>query len=137
MTMERRYSELSRLESFDDRFEYLRLHGEVGRSTFGFDRYLNQRFYQSREWKNVRDFVIVRDNGCDLGVDGYEIHQSPLIHHINPMKIDDIIHGEEWILDPEYLITTTMNTHNAIHYSDKSLLPRVVTARTPGDTRLW
>lgn len=135
--MTRTYTELSRLLTFEERFEYLRLYGDVGRATFGFDRYLNQQFYRSFEWKQVRDFVIVRDNGCDLGVDGYEIYESPLIHHINPISPTDIIHGESWILDPEFLITTTHNTHNAIHYSDASLLPKVVIERTPGDTKLW
>lgn len=135
--MLRTYSELSRLETFEERFEYLRLNGEVGRATFGYDRYLNQRFYQSPEWKRVRDHVIVRDSGCDLGIYGYEIHEYALIHHINPMTVDDIVHGQDWILDPEFLITTCRNTHNAIHYSDTALLPRVVVERTPGDTKLW
>lgn len=137
MTHTRRYSELSRLQSFEERFEYLRLHGAVGRSTFGFDRYLNQKFYKSREWKLARDFVIVRDNGCDLGVNGYEIHQYALIHHINPVVKEDILEGESWIFDPEFLITTTHQTHNAIHYSDVSLLPKIVQDREPGDTKLW
>lgn len=131
------YSELSKLQTFDDRFDYLRLGGSVGQATFGFDRYINQQFYTSRQWKDVRNHVIVRDNGCDLGVIGYEIHVGILIHHINPMVPDDIIHAEEWILDPDFLITTTHNTHNAIHYGDKSLIPKVVTERTPGDTKLW
>lgn len=133
----KRYAELRRFETFEERFEYLRLHGDVGRSTFGFDRWINQQFYRSREWKQARDFVIVRDNGCDLGVPDYEIHGELLIHHINPIVADDILHGEEWIFNPEYLITTTHNTHNAIHYSDASLLPRIVVARQPGDTKLW
>lgn len=133
----RTYSELSRLETFEERFEYLRLHGRVGRSTFGFDRYLNQKFYRSREWKVTRDYVIVRDEGCDLGVLGYEIAEKALIHHINPVKPEDIVGKEDWLLDPEFLITTTHRTHNAIHYSDISLLPKVVIAREPGDTRLW
>lgn len=131
------YSELSRFHTFEERFDYLRLHGAVGRSTFGFDRHINQHFYRSREWKDVRDFVIVRDNGCDLGVSGYEIGSDILIHHINPMDVDDIVHGESWIIDPEFLITTTHNTHNAIHYSDASLLPKIVVAREPNDTKLW
>lgn len=131
------YSELSKLQTFDDRFDYLRLGGGVGQTTFGFDRYINQQFYTSRQWKDVRNHVIVRDNGCDLGVIGYEIHVGILIHHINPMVPDDIIHAEEWILDPEFLITTIHNTHNAIHYGDKNLIPKVVTERTPGDTKLW
>jgi hypothetical protein len=135
--MIRTHSDLIRLGSFEERFEYLRLHGDVGRSTFGFDRYLNQKFYRSREWKSARDYVIVRDMGCDLGVNGYEIHDGALIHHMNPMTADDIMHNESWILDPDYLITTTQRTHNAIHYSDISLLPKVVVAREKGDTKLW
>jgi hypothetical protein len=113
------------------------LHGRVGAATFGFDRYINQRFYASYEWKRARDQVIYRDNGCDLGVPGYEIFGSLLIHHINPMEADDIIHGEEWIFDPEYLITTTNKTHNAIHYSDMSLINKPFVDRKPGDTKLW
>lgn len=137
MTTTRRYSELRRLSTFDERFEYLLLGGQVGRSTFGFDRHINQKFYMSWEWKRVRQQVILRDEGCDLGIPGYEIHSNLLIHHINPMDSNDIVHGEEWILNPEYLITTTHATHNAIHYGDRSLLPKVVMARNPGDTRLW
>jgi hypothetical protein len=135
--MTKTYSELRRYITFEDRFEYLRLHGAVGRSTFGFDRHINQRFYRSHEWKSARDFVIVRDNGCDLGVRGYEIGGRLLIHHINPMTIQDVVHGEDWIFNPEYLITTTHDTHNAIHYSDASLLPKTVVARESGDTKLW
>lgn len=137
MTKSRSYSELKKLVYFEERYEYLKLNGAVGRSTFGFDRYINQKFYQSQEWKRVRQEVILRDNGCDLGVHGYEINGELLIHHINPMVLEDIIHGEEWILNPEYLITTTPNTHNAIHFGDERLLPRVVVERTPNDTRLW
>ena len=135
--MMKTYDELSRFNTFDDRFEYLRLGGSVGRSTFGFDRHINQKFYKSMEWKRSRDFVIIRDDGCDLGIPGYEIHSELLVHHINPMAVEDILHGEEWIFDPNYLITTTHATHNAIHYSDASLLPKVVVSRQPGDTRLW
>lgn len=135
--MMKTYDELSRFNTFDDRFEYLRLGGSVGRSTFGFDRHINQKFYRSMEWKRSRDFVIIRDDGCDLGIPGYEIHSELLVHHINPMAVEDILHGEEWIFDPNYLITTTHATHNAIHYSDASLLPKVVVSRQPGDTRLW
>lgn len=136
-TITKTYSEMNRFTDFLERFEYLRLHGSVGRATFGFDRYINQMFYRSREWKNARDFVIVRDNGCDLGVLGYEIHSQILIHHINPISVDDIVQSADWIFDPEYLITTTQNTHNAIHYGDASLLPRVGVARKAGDTTLW
>lgn len=135
--MTRTYLEMVRFDTFEERFEYLKLGGGVGRSTFGFDRYINQQFYASREWKDIRNHVILRDNGCDLGVDGYEIHDSPLIHHINPMVPEDIVHGETWILDPEFLITTTHNTHNAIHYGGESLIPKVVAERVPNDTKLW
>lgn len=137
MTTSRSYSKLRQLHTFEDRFQYLRLHGDVGRSTFGFDRYINQKFYTSYEWKQARQQVILRDNGCDLGISGYEINGAVLIHHMNPMVVEDIIHGEEWIFDPEYLITTTHNTHNAIHYSDENLLPKIVTERSPNDTKLW
>ena len=135
--MIRSYSELRRFTEFDDRFEYLKLNGAVGRSTFGFDRYINQMFYTSYEWKRARNLVILRDNGCDLGVPGYEIYDHILIHHINPMDVDDIMHGESWIFDPEYLITTTQNTHNAIHFGNDKLLPKVVLERNPNDTKLW
>lgn len=133
----RQYSDLFGLDTFEERFEYLKLGGGVGRSTFGFDRYLNQHFYKSQEWQRVRQYVISRDDGCDLGIRGYEIHHNLLIHHMNPMSIDDIVHREEWILDPEFLITTTHNTHNAIHYGVDNLLPKVVMERTPRDTKLW
>lgn len=133
----RSYSELARLKTFEERFEYLKLNGEVGRSTFGFDRYINQQFYTSYEWKHARQSVIVRDNGCDLGVSGYEINGALLIHHMNPMTADDIIHGEDWIFNPEYLITTTQNTHNGIHYGDEKQLPKVVLSRVAKDTKLW
>lgn len=131
------YSELRRFPTFEERFEYLCLYGRVGRSTFGFDRYVNQRFYRSREWKLTRDFVIARDEGCDLGVPGYEIFAEILVHHMNPMVITDIIHSDERIFDPNFLITTTQRTHNAIHYGNHKLLPPVVAERKPGDTTLW
>lgn len=133
----RTYTELARLPTFESRFEYLKLGGGVGRATYGFDRYINQRFYHSREWERVRNFVLVRDNGCDLGVEGYEIQYKPLIHHINPMTADDIIHSEDWILNPEFLITTTHPTHNAIHYGIDIKVPAVVAQRSPNDTKLW
>lgn len=135
--MDRSYSDLERLVTFVDRFEYLKLGGGVGRATFGFDRYINQEFYGSREWKSVRNHVIVRDNGCDLGIPGYEINTELLIHHMNPMNVNDILNREPWILDPEFLIATTHNTHNAIHFGTGKLYPRVVMERTPGDTQLW
>ena len=132
----RTYSELVLADTFEDRFEYLKLDGHVGYATFGFDRHLNQQFYASREWKQLRAHVISRDNGCDLGVPGYEISYGLLIHHINPMTPHDIVHGEEWILDPEYLITTSKRTHNAIHFGD-DIRPAGVVLRSPGDTKLW
>lgn len=137
MSRIRRYSELRRLYTFEERYDYLRLNQYVGGRTFGFDRWLNQEFYHSRDWHSARDEVIVRDGGCDLGIPGYEIQFGLLIHHLNPMTEQDIIGGESWIIDPEYLITTTLRTHNAIHYGDRSLLPTPVVERTAGDTRLW
>jgi len=137
MTVDKRYSELKRLDTFEDRFEYLKLGGGVGHATFGFDRHINQSFYKSREWHDVRSYVIYRDDGCDLGIPGYEVHVSPLIHHMNPMSVDDIIHGEDWILNPEFLITVSHSTHNAIHYGVEKLIPKTVTQRTRGDTKLW
>lgn len=135
--MIRSYSDLRRLTTYDERFEYLRLGGGVGRATFGMDRYINQLFYSSPEWNDVRQRVILRDNGCDLGVPGYEIHHKILIHHLNPMTVEDIRHGETWILNQEYLITTTHKTHNAIHYGTPSPYPKVVLQRSPGDTKPW
>ena len=135
--MIRSYSELRRLDTFEERYRYLALNGNVGEATFGFDRYINQQFYRSREWKQIRDKVIVRDNGCDLGIDGYEIHSRIFIHHMNPMTVKEIKHGDESIVDPRFLITTTNRTHNAIHYGDESLLLLPFKPRTPGDTKLW
>jgi hypothetical protein len=133
----RTYSELRRIDTFEERFRYLSLSGVVGESTFGFDRYINQAFYRSTEWRRTRDQVIVRDLGCDLGVEGYEIHDRIYIHHMNPMTVDQIAHGDDAILDLEFLICTTHSTHNAIHYGDESLLPKPPVERRPGDTRLW
>lgn len=133
----RTYTELEELDTFEDRFRYLALHGDVGRSTFGFDRYINQQFYASRQWRQLRHHVIARDLGCDLGVDGYEIHTQILIHHINPISAEDIIHSDPDILDPEFLITTTQRTHNALHFGDERQLPRPLVPRRPGDTKLW
>lgn len=137
MSKLRNYRELSRLDTFEERYQYLKLGGIVGVATFGFDRWINQEFYRSREWKNVRDYVIVRDNGCDLGISGYEIHAHLLVHHMNPMSLRDIEHGEESIIDPNFLITTSRRTHNAIHYGDENQLPRGPVTRTVGDTNLW
>lgn len=135
--MTKSYSEMRRFDSFEDRFEYLKLGGSVGAATFGFDRYINQTFYRSREWKQTRDRVIVRDDGCDLGVPGYEVYGNILIHHINPIEPADIIDWNDWVLDLNNLITTTHNTHNAIHYGTEKLLPKVAIDRQPGDTNLW
>jgi hypothetical protein len=137
MKMTRTYSELTQLSDFIERFEYLSLRGIVGESTFGFERHLNQKFYTSREWRRTRDEVITRDYGCDLAVPGFEIFDRILIHHMNPITPEDIAHGNEDILDPEYLISVTHRTHNAIHYGDRSLLALPVVERRPGDTLLW
>lgn len=131
------YSELITLPTFEERYRYLRLSGNVGEETFGFDRYLNQIFYRSQRWKDIRDYVIIRDGGCDLGVEGYEIHGRILIHHMNPITIKDIERESEFLLDPEYLITTVHNTHNAIHYGDESLLITAPIERRPNDTCPW
>lgn len=131
------YSELIRLPTFKERFEYLRLDGRVGEETFGFDRYLNQLFYRSQRWKNVRDFVIIRDCGCDLAVEGHEINSRILIHHMNPISMHDIQTESEFLLDPEYLITTVHSTHNAIHYGDESLILQGPVERTRNDTCPW
>lgn len=133
----RTYSELSKLTTFEDRYNYLRLDGFVGEETFGFDRYLNQLFYTSQKWRSIRDFVIIRDNGCDLGVEGYEIHGKIIIHHMNPITVSDIINETEYLLDPEFLISTTHNTHNAIHYGDEKLLITGPIERKPNDTCPW
>lgn len=135
--MIRTYSELIRLNDFEKRYEYLKLRGNVGDSTFGFDRYLNQRFYTSRQWRQVREKVIARDEGLDLSMAGYEIYDKIIIHHMNPMTSEAVEHGDSDILDPEFLITTTHKTHNAIHYGDASLLARPLVERRYGDTKLW
>ena len=135
--MIRTYSELVSLPTFKERYEYLRLNGSVGSDTFGFDRYLNQEFYRSKEWKSIRDQVIIRDNGCDLGVDGYEIYGRIVIHHMNPILQADILNRTQLLLDPDYLICTTHATHNAIHYGDEGLLPREPVERMRNDTCPW
>lgn len=133
----RTYSELVQHKTFEERFRYLALRGDVGDATFGFDRYINQMFYASREWKQARRDVIARDLGCDLGVEGYEIHEKIYVHHMNPMSLDDIVETNMDIVNPEFLITTSHRTHNAIHYGDERLLPRPLVERRPGDTKLW
>lgn len=133
----RTYSELRRLETLEDRFRYLSLRGQVGEITFGWERPINQDFYHSTQWRQIRNHVIARDLGCDLGVPGYEIHDRIYIHHMNPMTVRDITHADASILDPEFLISTTHRTHNAIHYGDERQLPRQLVERRPGDTKLW
>lgn len=133
----RTYSELIRLPTFKERFLYLKLDGSVGEETFGFDRYLNQTFYKSEDWKRIRRDIIIRDNGCDLGLDDKEIFGKILVHHMNPITAKDICHSTEFLLDPEYLITTCLRTHNAIHYSDDSILYEEPIVRRPGDTCPW
>lgn len=135
--MIRTYKELSRLQTFEERFEYLKLSGSIGTETFGFDRYINQMFYRSKEWKSIRNHVIVRDNGCDLGIEGREIQKGIIVHHINPIKIDDIVSATEFLMNPDYLICTSLKTHNAIHYGDSNLLDKDPIIRRPGDTKLW
>lgn len=131
------YSELSKLTTFEERYNYLRLSGLVGKETFGFDRYLNQVFYKSSKWRSIRDFVIVRDNGCDLGIEGREIHGRIIIHHMNPITIQDITQQTDFLLDPEFLISTVHETHNAIHYGDMNLLIREPVKRQRNDTCPW
>lgn len=133
----RTYTELVQFSTFEERYEYLRLSGRVGEETFGFDRYLNQLFYRSQEWKSIRDQVIARDNGCDLGVEGYEIHGRVLIHHMNPITKEDILRRSDFLLNPEYLISTVKNTHDAIHYGDAGLLIGAPIIRTKNDTCPW
>lgn len=134
----RTYSELSRIASFEDRFRYLQLRGEVGKDTFGFDRFLNQDFYQSTEWKRVRNHVIARDLGRDLGVEGFDIYGKILIHHINPISQRDILDRTEFLMDPEFLICVSHDTHNALHFGDVKLLDKnKIIERKPGDTCPW
>lgn len=138
MSTKRCYSELITLPTFEERFEYLKLDGRVGADTFGFDRHLNQTMYKhDPRWKKARDLVIIRDNGCDLGMEGYEINERIIVHHMNPITLEDILNDREWIFDPEYLICTIHNTHNAIHYGDKNLLITAPTVRTKNDTCPW
>lgn len=135
----RTYTELIKLPTFEERFNYLKLGDKVGKETFAFERYLNQNFYHnSREWKRIRRDVIVRDMGCDMGLEGYEIHGSIYVHHMNPVRRSDIIHGTDLLLNPEYLICVKFATHNAIHYGDDTILrTNVITERTPNDTCPW
>ena len=131
------YSELITLPTFEERFEYLKLNGRVGEDTFGWDRYLNQSLYKSQRWKSLRNHIILRDNGCDLGVDGYGIFGGVRIHHMNPITIEDIETQSDFLWNPEYLISTSLITHNAIHYGDKNLLISMFVERTKNDTCPW
>lgn len=133
----RTYSELITLPTFNDRFQYLKLNGQVGESTFGFDRYLNQLFYKSDEWLRLRDQIIIRDNGCDLGIEGREIHGRILIHHMNPIRKEDILNRSRYLLDPEFMICTVKRTHDAIHYGDENLLLTIPKERRKNDTCPW
>jgi hypothetical protein len=138
MTMSRKlYSELITLPTFEERFEYLKLNSAIGAETFGYDRYLNQCFYRSRDWLNIRRDIIVRDNGCDLAMEGYELCGRIMIHHLNPISVDDIIYRRPNLLDPENLVAVSFDTHNAIHYGDKDLLQSQPVERKPFDTCPW
>lgn len=133
----RSYTELVRFTSHEDRYDYLRLNSQVGVATFGFDRWLNQKLYTSTQWRRVRNQVIARDRGCDLGVEGFEIYDRIAIHHMNPVTVNEVTHGDPDIFDPEFLITVSHGTHNAIHYGDERQLRKPPIARHPGDTKLW
>lgn len=137
MTNLKTYSELSKLNTFEERYRYLQLKGSVGKETFGFDRYMNQIFYNSKEWKDIRDLVIVRDTGCDLGMKDRMIYGKIFIHHMNPISQNDIEKRSSLLLDPEYLICTSHNTHNAIHYGDDTLLVKAPVERSKNDTCPW
>lgn len=138
MTMTiRTYSELITIPTFEERYKYLKIGGKVGEETFGFERYLNQEFYKSHEWQSIRRQVIVRDLGCDLGIKDREIHGKIIVHHMNPITIDDIIEASDFLLNPEYLICTLKSTHDAIHYGDESLLIKAPVERTKNDTCPW
>ena len=131
------YTELSRIPDYHDRFEYLKLRGFVGEQTFGWHRYINQMLYRSKRWKSTRDKVIIRDDGCDLGHPDYQIYDKIIIHHMNPITLEDIEEDRDYIYDPEFLICVSNNTHQAIHYGDRSLLPSPLVERRAGDTCPW
>lgn len=135
--MSKAYSELITIPTYEDRFRYLQLQGAVGKDTFGYDRYLNQVLYNSQEWKRFRNEIIIRDNGCDLACEGYDIHGRILVHHINPITVDDVVNRNPSVFDPENVICVTHNTHNAIHYGDESLLVTAPVERTRHDTCPW
>lgn len=131
------YSELIQIPTFEERYHYLRLFGSVGEETFGFKRWLNQEFYHSSEWLKFRDKIIIRDGGCDLAVDGFEIYGSIIIHHLNPITYDDILNRNPCVFDPNNVVCTKLSTHNAIHYGDETLLPKIPVERTRNDTCPW
>lgn len=131
------YREMLQFETFEDRFEYLSQCSKVGESTFGYDRFMNQDFYRSTMWKKIRNKIIVRDSGCDLGIPGMEIQGKIYIHHINPINLDDLVRSSSLLLDEDNLVCVSFDTHQAIHFSDKSLLPQMPVARTPNDTCPW
>lgn len=133
----RTYSELCRISTFDDRYSYLKLKGQVGSETFGFNRYLNQLLYTSSRWRKIRDEVIIRDNGCDLGIEGFDVNYRIVIHHMNPITIEDVEFNRPHIFDPEFLISTSEKTHRAIHFSMDEVLNNKPTIRRPNDTKLW
>lgn len=137
MTKIRTYSELIRLKTFEERFEYLKLNGSVGEPIFGYDRYLNQQFYTSRLWYRIRDRIIIRDNGCDLGIEGHEINKGIIVHHMNPVKKDDFLCHSPLLINEEYLICVSTTTHNAITLGDPNLLQKAFVERTPNDTCPW
>lgn len=135
--MNRSYTELKQYDSFLDRYKYLKLVGQVGVDTFGLDRYINQMLYRSSKWQKARRGVIIRDEGCDLGVKGYDVNDKIIVHHMNPLTLEDIEEDRDWIYDPEYLICTSFRTHNAIHYGDEQLLPKLPIERSRNDTCPW
>lgn len=135
--MIRTYTELIKLPTFKERYEYLKLNGNLGEQTFGYDRYLNQVFYRSARWKSIRNQIIIRDNGCDLGIDGFEIYGKVLIHHMNPITLSDITEESSYLVNPDFLICVSMETHNAIHYGNDIRLPSIPEDRKPNDTCPW
>lgn len=137
MEIIRTYSELITLDTFEDRYNYLKLDGQVGFDTFGFDRWMNQMFYKSNEWQSIRNYIISRDNGCDMALEGYELADRIIIHHMNPITVEDIIHSNDVLLDPEQLVCVSHKTHNAIHYGTDELLIKTIVERRPNDTIPW
>ena len=133
----RNYAELLTIDSFEERFDYLALRGRVGETTFGYERRLNQEFYHSYQWRRIRRQVLIRDDNCDLAIQGLDIPSGLHIHHMNPVTVDDLMDGNPEVLNPEFLISTSQLTHNAIHYGDEKQLPRPFVGRSPGDTKLW